>query len=96
MKKTTLFLILCVFTFLPLTSCESSENIKGVVTYIELEGGFYGIITPDGEKYRPLNLPEEFKKDGLEVEFRGEIQDDAIGIHMWGKAIVLEEIKKAS
>ena len=46
----------------------SSEVISanGTIEYIPLEGGFYGIETGKGEKYLPLNLPDEFKKGWFE------------------------------
>ena len=45
-------------------------SANGTIEYIPLEGGFYGIVTDEGEKYLPLNLPEEFMKDGLRIWFK--------------------------
>ncbi|MEZ5335333.1 MAG: protease inhibitor I42 family protein [Methanolobus sp.] len=47
-----------------------NELIKnsGTVTFLELEGGFYGILTEDENRYDPINLADEFKKDGMQVE----------------------------
>jgi len=62
----------------------------GVIRYIDLEGGFYGIIGKTGN-YDPINLPKEFQKSGLRVKFVAEI---AIvnSIHMWGTPIKLISI----
>ena len=49
---------------------EEVISTNGIIKYISLEDGFYGIITEKGEKYLPINLPEKFKKDGLRVWFK--------------------------
>lgn len=66
----------------------------GVVTYIDLEGGFYGIIADDGREYLPMNLPEELKVDGTEVVFAGEIRDDVVTIQQWGTPLWITSIAK--
>ena len=68
-------------------------SANGTVRYIPLEGGFYGIETDKGEKYLPLNLPEEYKKDGLKVWFRGRPKKTATA-QMWGTPVEILEIKK--
>jgi len=66
----------------------------GTITYLDFEGGFYGIVADDGEHYDPINLPSEFKEDGLRVMFIGKIREDLGSFHMWGKIIELTSIKK--
>jgi hypothetical protein len=76
---------------------QSNENIisaDGTIVYIKLEGGFFGIITDDGNKYLPVDLPKEFQKDGLKVTFEAKFRPDLSGIHMWGKLIEITKIKK--
>jgi len=68
-------------------------SATGSIKYIPLEGGFYGIETDKGEKYLPLNLPAEFKKDGLKVWFKAKPKKSA-AIQMWGKPVEILEIKK--
>ncbi|MBN1696001.1 MAG: hypothetical protein JW881_00685 [Spirochaetales bacterium] len=65
----------------------------GKVTYIDLEGGFWGIIGSKG-KYDPVNLPGEFCVEGLLVIFRAELIKDAASIHMWGQLIRIIKIEK--
>ena len=65
---------------------------NGMVRYVELEGGFYGIITDSGEHYEPLNLPGEFRVDSLGVYFEGKILHGIGTCHMWGKPIRLFRI----
>ncbi|RLG67596.1 hypothetical protein DRN93_04250, partial [archaeon] len=62
---------------------EEVISANGTIKYIPIKGGFYGIITDEGKKYLPLNLPEEFKKDGLRVWFKAKPRKVAT-IQMWG------------
>lgn len=71
---------------------EKLIKANGTVNYIELEGGFYGITDQNGTHYDPVNLDDEFKKDGLEIEFTAYPRDDLVSIHMWGQLI---EIRSA-
>jgi len=73
---------------------EGNEIIfaTGTIKYISIEGGFYGIITEKGQNYLPLNLSEEFKKDGLSVWFKAKPQKVAT-THMWGEPVEILEIK---
>ncbi|MDT8358214.1 MAG: hypothetical protein RQ758_06895 [Methanomicrobiaceae archaeon] len=65
---------------------------SGTVTYVELEGGFYGIVADDGTRYLPQNLPEEFAQDGLEVTFTAKVLRDVATIQQWGTPIEIIEI----
>ena len=53
-------LLLCIVT---LSGCllKGKDIVEGsgTITYINLEGGFYGIVADDGEHYVPINLPSE-------------------------------------
>ena len=57
----------------------------GTIVYVDLEGGFYGLVDEDGTKYNPLNLDDAFKEDSLSVRFRGTIRRDVMTTRMWGK-----------
>lgn len=65
---------------------------SGTVTYNDLEGGFYGIMGSDDERYDPMNLPEELSIDGTEVRFTAYPRDDMMSFHMWGQIIELRTI----
>ncbi len=105
-KIFTLIVLLIMFAFI--LSCnqyarndneniQSSEQIikaEGTVKFIDLEGGFFGIIADDGSKYKPVNLPERYQKDGLKVSFEGKFRTDLMGIYMWGKLIEIINIKE--
>ncbi|MFH1013452.1 MAG: META domain-containing protein [Thermoplasmatota archaeon] len=66
----------------------------GTIRYIDLEGGFYGIIGDDEEHYDPVNLPEAYNQDDLRVEFTGRLAPTHYSTHMWGKIIYIMEIEQ--
>jgi|Deesub1362B_J571_1020462.scaffolds.fasta_scaffold09540_2 hypothetical protein len=69
-------------------------SAKGTIRFIPLEGGFYGIVADSGEKYNPINLPEEFRRDKLRVWFLAKYRKDLVSVRMWGQIIELVEIRK--
>ncbi|MBN1973133.1 MAG: hypothetical protein JW787_05805 [Sedimentisphaerales bacterium] len=68
--------------------------ISGTVIYVPIEGGFWGLRTEDGTKYDPVNLPEEYRNDGLRVYFQVKELENVAGIHMWGKIVEILKIEK--
>jgi inhibitor of cysteine peptidase len=66
----------------------------GKVAFIDLEGGFYGIIGDDGTDYFPLGMDDQYKKDGLRVAFEYEPEKDVATIQMWGIPINLTFIEE--
>lgn len=66
----------------------------GTVQYVEVEGGFYGIVGDDGRNYDPRNLDESFKEDGLRVHFRARTVEDAVSIRMWGTIVSIISIER--
>ena len=66
----------------------------GTVRYIDLEGGFYGIIGDDGKKYLPIDLDQQYKTDGLKVRFRFKARNDVMTIYMWGITVEVLTIEK--
>ncbi len=88
---------------LALVGCTSEQqrdgvvrNIRGTMVRVEVEGGFYGIVAENGNKYDPLNLPDAFKVDGIKVKCQIEELDQQVSIHMWGKLVRILEIEKAT
>lgn len=65
---------------------------RGIIKYIDLEGGFFGIIGKNG-KYDPVNLPKAFQQDGLRVEFTARVCKDQVSFHMWGTLVELISMK---
>ena len=71
---------------------DTTSYKTGTIQYIDLEGGFYGIVDDDGDKYDPVNLQDEFQEDGLRVKFSFKILTNTVSTHMWGTLIELTEI----
>ncbi len=68
--------------------------VTGTVRHLDLKGGFYGIVTDEGTNLDPVNLPEEFRKDGLRLEARVVPLRDRVSIHMWGNPVRIIEFKR--
>lgn len=66
----------------------------GTIRFLKLEGGFYGIVSDDGEHYDPVNLNDEFKVNGLRVRFEATIIHDVLTFHMWGSLISIRTIER--
>jgi len=63
------------------------KRIKGKVVYQNFGMGFWGIIDRGGVEYRPVNMPEQLKKEGVEVTVLiAEVEDD-FSMEMWGEAV---------
>ena len=62
-------------------------KIKGTVRYITLETGFWGIESTGGQKYVPVNMPEQLKHEGRQVEVTADLLNDIAGIQMWGQYV---------
>jgi len=91
----------CLDAFGKELKSEKSENargqsmITGKIQRVNLEGGFFGIAGDDGQKYDPINLKDEFKKDGLAVKFTVKEKTGMVGIHMWGKIVEVVSMEAA-
>ena len=75
---------------------EGTIKSTGTVTWVPLEGGFYGIIADDGTQYDPLNLPDIYAHDGLRIEFTAIEEPDVVSFHMWGMFITITDAAPTS
>jgi len=87
------FFLILPFLFLPALRISNLTTFTGTVEYIDLEGGFYGIVTHD-TNYDPLNLPVDFQVEGLRVFVLAKITEDQVSFHMWGTLIEVLYILK--
>ncbi len=69
---------------------------EGTIRYVDLEGGFYGIESSDGTHYLPLNLPENYRIDGLLIAFSARTSPDTPTIQMWGIPVTILSIRAQS
>jgi len=97
MTRNRILVLIFLAFVLAASSCSDDSDIvsgTGTVTYLSLEGGFYGIIADDGEHYDPTNLPPEFRQDGLRVRFEAVILRDQYSVHMWGTIVEIISIEE--
>ena len=93
----TILVMLCGAMLLVSSCGEASEEVIssiGTVTYIDSVGGFYGIISDDGENYDSIDLGSEFQEEGLRIRFEAKLRDDIRSVHMWGKVIEITKLEK--
>lgn len=64
-----------------------SKRIEGIVKYIDLEGGFWGIVDKEGRNWFPLNFPEQLKTEGAEVTLTLREMPDQASAAMWGTPV---------
>lgn len=90
-----LFLILLGLVFSGVSAAQSPNvpfNFAGKIVYLEMEGGFYGIVSSEGQKYLATNLPRMLQQTNLRVRGKAVLQANTLGIHQWGEYIQLLDI----
>ena len=96
MKKIVILLIILMMISVGfLSGC--TENIiqgSGTIQFNDFEGGFYGIVGDDDNYYDPINLPLEFKEDGIRVKYSLKILENQESIHQWGTMVEIIKIEK--
>ncbi|MBN1165679.1 MAG: hypothetical protein JXA44_00955 [Methanospirillaceae archaeon] len=60
---------------------------QGTVQYIDLEGGFFGILDDDGSRYYPLNLDPLYSQDQLRAAYNLTPEKDVVTFAMWGTPV---------
>jgi len=63
----------------------------GTIRYLDFEGGFFGIVSDDGEQYLPYELPQEYQLDDLRITFTVKPLEDQMSIYMWGILVEILE-----
>jgi hypothetical protein len=102
--------ILCLALLAAVTGCHGAEKggqagprgrqtapngeMTATVKYVDLESGFYGLVTDAGQKLDPVNLPNSFKEDELRIRVRVEKVEGRVSTHMWGPLVRIVEIER--
>ncbi|WP_440999399.1 hypothetical protein [Fodinibius sp. SL11] len=93
-------LLFVFFIALTITQCNNVKStpdadlhFEGIVTYLEIEGGFWAIQTED-ETYEPTNLPSEYQREGLEVTIAANVEENSVSYRMVGPIIRIVDITK--
>ena len=63
---------------------EEEASFEVTVQFLNLEGGFYGLVTEDGRKLLPMNLEPEHRKAGLKLVVKGQELKGVRTIQQWG------------
>lgn len=64
-----------------------SKRISGKVVYQNFSGGFWGIVSDSGKEYRPVNFPNQLKKEGVRVDIVIKKMKDEVSLFMWGEPV---------
>jgi len=65
---------------------------SGTVRFLDLEGGFYGIVADDSSRYDPGELDPRLRRDGLRVRFDLRKLEGAMSIRQWGTLVTVVRI----
>lgn len=68
-------------------------QIVGTVHYLDLEGGLFVIRDAGGVQYNPVNLPDDFRQDGMSIEAEAYRRNDMVSIGMVGPLIELIRVR---
>lgn len=74
-------------------SMKKELTYRGTVKYFDFEGGFFGVITDNGENFLVNGLPKEYYQDGAIIEFSGKALKDMATIQQWGTLFKAEQYK---
>ncbi len=65
----------------------SGQSFEGRIVFNQFEGGFYGIITQNGKRLNPSNLPTDFRRAGLRVRGCYRQIPNRVTLQMWGQLV---------
>lgn len=64
------------------------DTIVGTIRRVELEGGFWGLFSDDGERYDPTgSLPPVLQKEGIRVRVVAARRAGVATFRMWGTMV---------
>jgi hypothetical protein len=72
---------------------ENRISATGSVRFIEINGGFWGIVGDDGRRFDPMGLDAAYQKEGLRVRFEATPETDMMSTRMWGTMVTLTKIE---
>ncbi len=70
---------------------ENKSFTHCTVRFINLNGGFWGVIDDEGRQWRPLEIPRELQRDGLSVMVRFVVAKEDFSVFMWGQPVQIME-----
>lgn len=95
MRELLYVAVLSLGTWVMVWGCrDDTISGTGTVHFLDLEGGFYGILGEHGEHYDPVNLGKDFQVEGLRVRFEAKRLKEMVSLRMWGTLIEIIRIEK--
>ena len=69
-------------------------EFNGIVTFVDVSGGFWGFLAENGRRFRPVDeLDKEFQIEGLPIHAKVDAVD-GFSIFMWGTDVRIIEIER--
>jgi len=62
-------------------------KMNGTIKYINIEGGFWGIISTSGQQFLPVNLPSSYQVHGASISCNYRPAKQMDSFIQWGLAI---------
>ncbi|QPG04658.1 hypothetical protein IT774_10505 [Salinimonas marina] len=70
-----------------------AKQMTGTIVYKNLEGGFYGFISDEGDHYTLRNLAPEYKQNGLKISVKGQVLTNIMTITQFGDVFEVSAAK---
>jgi len=71
-------------------------EVTGVIRFQDIEGGVYLLETEDGGRYQLLDLPDDFREDGLAVRATFRIESDVMTTGQAGTPAKVLHVERSS
>lgn len=106
--KSLVVTFFCVFSFACSSQAQPKKAIEKEtvqanagwisvkVIFLEFEGGFYGLVTNEGEKLLPINLGPEYKVANTKLIIQGKKIEGMMTIQQWGTPFKIAQIELVS
>lgn len=71
----------------------SRAAVDATVRFVDIEGGCWTLQVTSSSRYQPLNLPDRFRQDGLNVHADLVRRDDYASVCMLGPVVEIVSIQ---
>lgn len=75
------------------SAMEESQSIIGSIVYKDMEGGFYALVTKNGDHYTLQGLDKKYHQNGLVVKVTGQPMPDVMSITMFGTVFKVADVE---
>ncbi|PKH99946.1 hypothetical protein [Glaciecola sp. 33A] len=79
---------------MPKVSSDTAELLvlKGQVLFQQMEGGFFGFIDENGNKYTPIGMSKADLRHGLVIQLSGKLLPNMLTTTQFGEVIKVESV----